>query len=292
MNLTLRQLRLVDAIARLSRLTAAAEEQAISQSAASQSLKELERQLGYALFEKQGRQLVLTEAGQSALPRIREILAGVTGLQHPKTDFIGGPLRVAASETIGSYLMPRILADFVRRYPKVEPVLEIQNTETVVQQVVKGQVSLGLVEGPVSSSEVSTQFWRLDRLEVFAEPSHHWAHQKRVPANELPTLPWIVREAGSGTRSVFDHAFIQRGQMPRIQLSLTRQEAIKQTVRAGLGIGCLSELALRDEVEHGQLAILQTELQLTRPFSVIQLSRTVPSTLTESFLRFLMNWSD
>lgn len=287
MNLTLRQLRLVDAIARLTRLTAAAQEQAISQSAASQSLKELERQLGYTLFEKQGRQLVLSERGRLVLPKIRELLVGLESLQHVDSSFIGGPLRIAASETIGSYLMPPLLASFTARYPKVEPVLDIQNTETVVQLVRRGQVSLGLVEGPVSEPEVMSRYWREDRLEVFAAPDQRWAQTGVVPVGELSTLPWIVREPGSGTRAVFDHAFLQRGQMPRIRLSLTRQDAIKQAVRAGLGVGCLSELALQDEFAAGQLCRLDTGLELSRPFSIVRPRAANLTALAERFLTFL-----
>jgi len=291
MNLSLRQLKLFESISRLQSLTAAAEEQAISQSAASQSLKELERQLGYALFSKTGRSLRITEAGQLALPKVRQVLSTIESLQYPQASFIGGKLRVSASETIASYLMPKLLADFVKEYPLVEPELDIQNTEGVVQEVTIGKASIGFIEGPTSSPDVTLTQWRADYLKVFSSPEHYWALvNNQIPASELKSLPWIVRELGSGTRAVFDQAFIQRHEAPLVKLALTRQEAIKQSVRAGLGIGCLSELSISDELKSNLLVELKSELELKRTFSIVCLKSVQLTPLVERFAAFAHSW--
>jgi len=290
MNITLRQLKLFDAICRLRSLTLAAEEQAISQSAASQSLKELENQLGYSLFRKAGRTLAITEAGVLALPKVRQVLATLDSLRFPSEQFVGGVLKVSASETIASYLMPQLLADFVAQYPKVEPHLDIDNTEKVVQHVENGQASVGFIEGPAYSANTQQEPWLEDQLTVFAGPDFHWATSKKIPDSELASQPWIVRELGSGTRAVFDYAFQQRHQTPQIRLSLSRQEAIKQSARAGLGVGCLSRMAVADELAAGTLVELQTALNLSRRFSLLSLKQSAPSALVKQFLVFARQW--
>jgi len=291
MNISLRQLQLFAAIARLGSLTAAADEQAISQSAASQSFRELERQLGYKLLRKTGRSLTLTDAGQLALPKIHQVLTQLDSLAFPQADFIGGKLRVSASETIASYLMPQLLADFIASYPLVEPELSIQNSDGVIERVANGLASIGFIEGPTSAAGVSVNRWREDRLTVFCRPDAHWLSLARVPEGEWSTLPWIVRELGSGTRAVFDQAFAQRQETPRIRLALSRQEAIKQSVRAGLGIGCLSELALVDELSAGTLVELQTLLQLERTFAIVHLPKVALTPLVQRFTEFSQGWS-
>ena len=290
MNVSLRQLQLFAAIARLDSLTAAADEQAISQSAASQSLKELERQLGYDLFRKIGRTLTLTEAGQQALPKILQVLIHLDSLAFPQADFIGGKLRVSASETIASYLMPKLLAGFIANYPLVEPELSIHNSDGVIERVTSGLASIGFIEGPTSATGVSVNRWREDQLKVFCRPDAQWLKLAKVPEGEWSTMPWIVRERGSGTRAVFDQAFAQRQETPRIRLALNRQEAIKQSVRAGLGIGCLSELALVDELTTGTLVELPTVLQLKRTFAIVHLDKVALTPLVHRFTDFAQHW--
>ncbi|MFQ3229435.1 LysR family transcriptional regulator [Reinekea sp.] len=290
MNLSMRQLKLFEAICRCHSLTDAAEEQAISQSAASQSLKELEKQLGYSLFRKTGRTLTLTEAGSLALPKVRQVLANLDSLRFPSEQFVGGVLNVSASETIASYLMPQLLADFVARFPKVEPHLNIDNTERVVQHVENSQASVGFIEGPAYSSGTRQELWLEDQLIVFAGPDFHWSSRKNIPSGELAAQPWIVREPGSGTRAVFDHAFQQRQETPRIKLALSRQEAIKQSARAGLGVGCLSQLSVVDELASGVLVPLETSLNLTRRFSLLSLKEAAPTALVKEFLQFARHW--
>jgi len=285
MNLTLRQLRLFEAIVRLKSLTKAAGEQAISQSAASQSIRELEKQLGYGLFVKRGRELTLTESGQKALPGIRQALVQLESLKFPDSDFIGGPLRVAASETIASYLMPQLLADFVAKFPEVEPKLSISNTDGVLKQVEAGQASIGFIEGPAHGSNLIISDWCSDFLAAFLPAKSSLL--KTAERGDWANLPWIVREKGSGTRAVFDQALVERNEQPIIAMSLSRQEAIKQSVRAGLGIGCLSQLALADELESGILIQVKCELNFKRRFAIVRSNLTESLPVIQQFENFV-----
>jgi DNA-binding transcriptional LysR family regulator len=290
MNVSSRQLNLFEAIARLGTLSAAATEQSISQSAASQSLKELERQLGYALFRKSGRELRITDAGLQALPMVRNTINNLQGLAFPKDDFVGGTLRISASETIASYVLPEVIARFVQRYPNVEPQLSVHNTETVVQEIEKGHSSIGFIEGPTHSSELFVQPWQQDQLQVFCTPETAKALSGKLTKRQLLEQRWIVREQGSGTRAVLNSGFAQVQVEPQHLMALPRQEAIKQMVRAGLGVGCLSAWAIKDELALEQLSLLDTPMVLKRTFSIIQPSVQSMSPLVKRFYEFTLDF--
>jgi len=287
MNYSLRQLRLFEATARLGRLTLAADEQAISQSAASQAIKELERQLGYPVLDRIGRELVLTDAGLRVLPRVRQILSLSDGLNRADDRRIAGTLRVAASVTIASYLLPALMARFQRRYPEATTQLDILNTEGVLDRLEKGRAQLGMIEGPALHPTLDIVPWRPDRLAVFCATDHPLASKPMPLVEELACQDWVVREAGSGTRAVLDAAFQAEGIKPRVVLELTRQEAIKQSVRAGLGIGCLSALAIEDEVAAGHLVPLETPLNLMRRFSWVCSPENRDNALVQAMLHHL-----
>ncbi|MFT6914796.1 MAG: DNA-binding transcriptional LysR family regulator [Motiliproteus sp.] len=287
MSLSLRQLKIFEATARLGRLTAAADEQALSQSAASQALKGLEAALNYQLFNRIGRELVITDTGQDILPRVRDILATLDSLKAPYSSGVSGSLRVAASVTIASYLFPDIMALFLERYPDVDPDLHITNTRDVIGRLEKGQAHIGLIEGPASHHQLQIIPWREDRLEVFCHRSHPLAAAGVLSTEQMSQQRWILREQGSGTRAVFDRAIQQLGVDIVMALALNRQEAIKQSVKAGLGIGCLSQLAVTEELSRGELVVLRTPLELTRRLSVVVHPETHPNRLVQAFIDFL-----
>ncbi|WP_163832499.1 LysR family transcriptional regulator [Spartinivicinus ruber] len=287
MSVSLRQLRLFEATARLGRLTAAADEQAMSQSAASQALKELELSLGYPLFSRIGRELVITDAGRDVLVKARQITDMVNELQTVPTSEITGVLRVVASETIASFLMPKLLAEFIATHKQVKPELKIANTQDVIEKLDKGQAHIGLIEGPAIHQCLTIKPWRQDQLAVFCHPEHPLAKKGKLTIKNIQREPWVLRELGSGTRAVFDAAVERIGVQLTLGLELTRHEAIKQSVKAGLGLGCLSQLAIADEVAAGQLVVLKTPLDLTRRFSLLSSENNYLNTPAQGFIKFL-----
>ncbi len=287
MNLSLRQLKVFEATARLGRLTAAANEQAMSQSAASQALKELETALNYPLFQRLGRELLITDAGREIMPKVNQILKLVDDLKRPGGSGISGPLRVAASVTIACYLLPHLLADFVRRHPAVVPDVAIANTHDVIAALEKGRAHLGLIEGPALHRQLQIIPWREDRLEVFCHPAHPLAAAGELTIEQLCQQRWILREEGSGTRAIFDAAIQQLDAQVQVALALNRQEAIKQSVRAGLGVGCLSRLSIAEEVAAGELVVLNNPLELRRRFSLVTQPSGLNNELVQGFIEFL-----
>lgn len=279
MHLSVRQLRLLAAVAEHQTLTKAAASLAISQSAASQAIHELEHQLGQKVARKQGRVLQLTPYGQQIVPKVRNILAEIDSLPHGGQQFVGGGLRLAASETIGSYLLPKCLAQSLSDYPTLQPSLAILNTEQVVTALRHGEAELGFVEGPVHDAAVTIEPWYQDELVVFCRPDL----ASLVRQKPMDEWPWIVREPGSGTRAVFDQSCHANQLHPNIQLQLSRQDAIKQAVKAGLGVGCLSGLAVADELAERSVQKLPVSLGFERQFSFVKRADEPLSANAEAF---------
>lgn len=286
MSLSIRQLKVFEATARLERLTLAADEQALSQSAASQSLKELEQSLGYALFTRLGRELQITDRGEDLLPKVRQVISLLTEIEKPQTAKLEGTLRVAASVTIACYLLPQLTAQFISSHPDVKPEILIGNTGSVIAKLEKGQAQVGLIEGPASPAKLKVAPWLEDDLALFCHPTNPLAKSGFITLEELPKLNWILRESGSGTRNVFDQSVQKAGGKINSVLAMNRQEAIKQSVKADLGIGCLSRLSIREDVESGRLVELSSELDLSRRFSIV--TPELSSPLVEAFIHSLL----
>lgn len=291
MNISLRRLSVFEATARLGKLTRAANELALSQSAASQALKELEESLGYPLFNRVGRELLITENGLKALPKVRQIANLVESLQKENLNTVSGVLRIVASETIASYLLPTLLAKFTQIYPEVQPEIRIGNTQLVVDYLAKGQANIGLIEGPAIHPHLTIFPWKKDTLQVFCHKTHALAENKTIRIEQMKAERWLLREQGSGTRAVFDTAIEQLGAQINVSMELTRQSAIKESVKAGLGLGCLSTIAIVDELKKGDLVALKSPLNLSRRFSVVTNADSYHNIVAEEFITYLKEQS-
>lgn len=270
MRITLRQLEIFVAIATSGNVTRAAEEVALSQSAASMALADLERLLDVTLFDRAGRQLHLTGCGRQLLPRAREILdrareiESACGADGQATGF---SLRLGASLTIGNHLLPPLIADIRRRLPDADIAVSIRNSEQVLADLLAFRIDIGFIEASLVPPRVDAYRWRSDRLKIFAAPGHPLAGRQELSREELAQADWVLREPGSGTRETFERAF---GGTPRRVLELEQPEAIRQSVRAGAGIGCLSELELADAFRAGWLVPLpDAGLELGRSLTIV-----------------------
>lgn len=291
MNITLKQLTVFTTTARLEGITKAAQELCLTQSAASQSLKELESILGYELFSRFGRKLAINEQGKDLLNKANQMLALQAQIQQPQSNTLQGVLNVAASVTIGSYVMPELLANFVEKHPLVEPKLFISNSEGVIARLMAGQAHIGLIEAPISHQQLLISPWCDDQLAIFCSQHHPLAKQEQLTIKQMSEQRWILREHGSGTRSVFISAMQQQGAAVKNSMDLARQEAIKQAVKVKLGIGVLSYLSIQQELTFGLFKQLQTPLNLNRQFSIAQSKHFSNSPLVQAFHEFLYPYS-
>ena len=270
MHFTLRQLEIFAAIARHGSVSAAAAEVALTQSAASTALGELERQTGRRLFDRLGKSLHLNELGRSLLPKAVELLDRAAEIDDLLLGHEAiGSLKVGATLTIGNYLATLIVAEFLQRYPQARLRLEVRNTATLLEALATHEVDLGLVEGDCRHPELEMVHWIDDELAVFCAPGHPLAGRK-ASLERLLQEPWILREAGSGTRETFEHAFRHHLARVSVRLELEHTEAIKRAVESGLGLGCISRLALRDAFRRGSLVEIRTPaLDLRRSFNFV-----------------------
>lgn len=271
MKYTLRQLEIFVAVARHESVSRAADELALSQSATSTALGELERQFDTQLFDRIGKALRLNELGQVLLPHAVQLLehaAEIETLLASKTDY--GPLQIGATLTIGNYLATLIAAEFLRLHPSAQVKLSVHNSATIVHQLVHYDLDLGLIEGACRHPDLVAEPWVEDELVVFCAPGHPLAHGRPATLDELGAQDWVLREAGSGTRETFDQALRHFGGELKVRLELEHTEAIKRAVESGIGIGCISRLALREAFRRGSLVAVDTpQLDLRRQFQFV-----------------------
>ena len=271
MKFTLRQIAVFVAVARQESVSRAAEALSLSQSATSTALGEFERLYDTQLFDRVGKALRLNELGQSLLPQAVELIERSEAVETVLQGRAGfGKLRIGATLTIGNYLATLIVADYLKRHPESSAQLQVHNTETIIDQVVRYELDLGLIEGNCQHPDLVVEPWVEDELVVFCAPTHPLAGKGSVTLDELADEYWIVREPGSGTRETLDQALRYQHFRLKVRLELEHTEAIKRAVEFGLGIGCISRLALREAFRRGSLVAIETpEFNLLRYFQFL-----------------------
>jgi DNA-binding transcriptional LysR family regulator len=271
MRFSLRQLRVFVEVARHESVSRAATTLALSQSATSTALAELERQYDTQLFDRFGKTLRLNELGQALLPQAVEWIERAAAIENVLEGRAGyGLLRIGATLTIGNYLATLIVADFLKRHPESTLQLRVHNTAAIIDQLVRHELDLGLIEGSCRHPDLHVEPWVADELVVFCAPAHPLASRGSATLAELAGEAWIVREPGSGTRETLDQALRHHHSALNIRLELEHTEAIKRAVEFGLGIGCISRLALREAFRRGSLVAIETpELDLRRDFQFL-----------------------
>jgi DNA-binding transcriptional LysR family regulator len=287
---TLEQLRVFVAVAERQHVTQAAHALNIAQSAVSNAIAVLEARHDTKLFDRVGRNIELTEAGRAFLAEARAVLARAETAELALMEFSDlkrGTLSVEASHTIASYWLPRHLVAFRRAYPKIEIRLGMRNTAQVVIAVESRSAELGFVEGAIHSEQVTSSPVARDQVVVVVGPDHPWVKRNAPAPTDLMELDWVLRERGSGTRSVFEEALVQFGIAPsalRVQLELPSNEAVRAAAEAGLGAAVISASIAAPSIEAGLLHQVNFRLP-EREFHVLRhrerhLSRAAEALLT------------
>jgi LysR family transcriptional regulator, low CO2-responsive transcriptional regulator len=258
MHITLRQLRVFEAVARHLSYTRASQELHLSQPAVSMQVRQLEEAVGIPLFEKLGKRTELTEAGREVYHYSRGINRSLEELHEVMQSLKGvssGRLDIAVASTV-NYFAPRLLAAFHQRYPGISPRLDVTNRETLVRLLESNAVDLALMGLPPPEVEVESEAFMDNPLVVIAPPGHPLVGQSQIPLARLAQETFVMREPGSGTRQAMERFFKEQGLAIRHGMQMTRNEAVKQAVRSGLGLGVVSLHTIELELETGRLQVL------------------------------------
>ncbi len=272
MRMTIKQLEVFVAIAQEGSVQAASVRLHLTQSATSMALADLERQLECKLFDRVGRRVQINDSGRLLLPQALDILSRCEEMERQAyaEHATGGLLRLGASLTLGSYLIPMLMGEHLRRRPGLRLSLDVGNSRHIIEQLLKFQLDIGFIEGYCHDPEIEVIPWREDELVIFAGASHALAQQEQVSLEELARADWILREPGSGTREVFDHLVLTALPTLNLAMELAHTEAIRCMVQTGYGISCLSRLSVEQALAGGQLVELKTPLsRLRRQFLIL-----------------------
>lgn len=285
------QLAIFHAVGEERSVSRGAERLCISQPAASKQILELERNLGTPLFERLPQGMRLTEAGSLLATYSQRIFALEREAEEAVSELRGlerGRIIVGASLTIGVYLLPEVLGAFHRRYPKIQIEMEIMNSGLVQSRLADGTLNIGLIEGFLESGDLTADMIGWDEIVAVAEPSHPILAERPITLEQLCGEPVIMREVGSGTRSVVERALAEYGIAVDPIMSIGSTEAIKRAVTAGIGVAFVSRLAIDYEMAAGHLAIVPLHgFHLQRTLSHLKRRGHRESKAAGAFLKYL-----
>jgi LysR family transcriptional regulator, transcriptional activator of the cysJI operon len=272
----------------------AAEELLLTQSAVTQQIKTLESELDVALFNRSGGRVSLTPAG-AVLQPFAEKLAAVAEEARvavaATTGTHAGRLALGASQTIGQYLLPKLIAGFLQENPRVEISLLGGNTQTILEALSEHRVQVCLIEGPPMRRDVRVEPFMEDHMVCVVPPGHEWADEE-VSVKDLQQATFVARELGSGSRRIVEQAFEQAGldvNKLRLVMTFDSTEGLLSAVEAGLGIAFVSRWAVRNQLALGTLKLARVRgLNLARMFSLATVAGPEPSGIAGVFHRFVL----
>jgi DNA-binding transcriptional LysR family regulator len=291
MHVTLRQLQVFEAVARNLSYTRAAGELHLTQPAVSMQVRQLEQAVGLPLFEQLGKKVFLTDAGrelQHYSRIIAEQLAEAESVLDEMKGLRRGKLRVAVAST-ANYFVPGLLAEFNRQHQGVAISLDVTNREGLLAALRENRTDLVIMGRPPDNEDLVFEPFRENPLVVVAPPNHHLIPKMYTPLKQLQNETFIVREQGSGTRIAMERFFDEHNIHFNTSMEAGSNEAIKQSVQAGLGLGLLSYDTLAMELELKTLAILNIEdFPIMRHWHVVHRQGKRLSAAAQAFKQFLL----
>ena len=292
MHLTLRQIEVFNAVARHQNYTRAAEELHLSQPAVSMQVRQLEEGIGLPLFEQVGKQIHLTDAGEqmyaygrnivSLLAEAEGVFEAIKGVEH-------GNLTISVATT-ASHFATRLLAEFTKQHAGITISLDVTNREALRKQLENNEPDLVIMGQPPKGVDVEAAAFMENPLVMIAPANHALIGQKKIPLSHFANESFVVRELGSGTRGATQRFFDEHGVPFNTGIEMTSNEAIRQAVEAGLGLGIVSIHTLELELETGRLDILDVEdFPIIRHWYVLQRKGKRLSPAAQAFKEFVLN---
>ncbi len=254
--INLDQLRIFRAVAQSRSFTRAAELVHLTQPGISKHIKQMEGYFGVHLFDRSGKKVALTESGEVLFEATQEVMAIIDAAERRIDDLKGmrgGRLRLGSSFPVGVYLLPKVLAEFRRRYPAVEVTLDISLSESIEAKLLANELDLGLVSYDARNPRLLTRAFMTDELIAIVPPNHPWATKRRIRPKELAGETFIVAAQGAGTRAVVEERLKAQGIVLANVLDFGNLEGVKHAVEAGLGISIQAKSVVQRELAAGTL---------------------------------------
>ncbi|TAN52467.1 MAG: LysR family transcriptional regulator [Methylococcaceae bacterium] len=290
MNLTIRQIRVFERVARRLSFTRAAEELFLSQPAVSMQIKQFEDTVGLPLFERLGKKIYLTTAGEEMYRVCRTVIEHLDEAQQLIEELKGtegGMLKVSVASTV-HYFAIRLLAEFRRRYPKVHINLQVTNRMSLLHQLDHNDADIVLMGQPPENHDLESEAFMENPLVVIAPPQHPLQDKPSVKLADLKNEVFLMREAGSGTRISVERFFLDKDVLINSSMEMNTNEAIKQGVEVGLGLGIVSLHTVEQELESGRLIMLNVEsFPLMRQWYMVHRSGKRLSVVGQAFKEFI-----
>lgn len=292
MQVTFRQLKVFESVARNGSFTRAAGELHLTQPAVSMQIKQFEENLGLPLFEHLGKKIYLTEAGREMYNYSRQIAQLMDEAEAVIEDIKGvqrGGLAISVATT-ANHFATRLLADFAKRYTGVTFSLDVTNREALLQQLEHNERDLVIMGQPPENEDLIAEPFLQNPLVVIAPPDHPLTQEIQIPLERLMQDSFVVREQGSGTRGAAERFFADHGVRFPMGMEMSSNEAIKQAVEAGLGLAVVSIHTLEVELEAHRLAILNVAgFPLKRHWFIVQRKGKRLSPVAQAFRQFVLD---
>jgi DNA-binding transcriptional LysR family regulator len=292
MHITFRQLTVLEAVARNLSFTKAADELHLTQPAVSMQIKQIEESIGLPLFEQIGKKVFLTEAGHEMYNYCRSIQQQLEEAEHVIENLKGvkqGKLTIAVAST-ANYFAPRILAAFNKMHENVTISLDVTNREGLLQHLENNDTDVVIMGRPPGDMDLEAESFMENPLVLIAAPDHHMANKESVSIQDLQKETFILREVGSGTRTAIEQFFADKGAQLATTVSMSSNEAIKQAVQAGLGLGIVSIHTLELELELKRVAIVNAEgFPILRHWYIVYRKGKRLSPIASEFRNFVIN---
>lgn len=291
MSLNLHLLRLFSTVVRSGSFSRAADVLHISQPAISKGVRDFELQVGCRLLDRTPKGVRPTQEGRALMRHAEALFAAERAAEEELLSLRSldsGSLRVGASTTIATYLIAEFLGAFHRAFPGIDPHLVSANTRDIADLMMRHEIDIALVEGPVESDDLVAQSWQTDVMKLIVGPQHPFAGGGPIDGAALARELLIVREPGSGSREVVAQALAAQGIEPSATLEIGSTEAIKQAVAAGIGVAIVSEMAIEDQVALGRLKVVAVKnLHIARTLWQLKAPGRLGSPAAAAFERIL-----
>ncbi len=282
-------------VADLKSFSKAADDLFLTQPTVSGHILSIEKSLSLRLFDRTSREVRLTKAGEVFLEYASKILSSRKDLLNALSEFsqgIRGELSLGASTIPGEYLLPKLMGDFKKEYPRFIISLKVADTKEIVQYVLQDSVEFGIIGAKLNHPSLHYERYEEDEIIVVAPPDHPLTRKKRVKVEELLKEPWIIREEGSGTQMAVEKTLRKKGRSLKqfnVVMKMGSSSSVKEGVKAKLGLAFLSKRATEEEVRYGFLSRIGLEgiEPISRQIYIVSHRGRTFSPIGMEFLRFL-----